>query len=285
MVKLLTQVTHPLGDAEQYAYDARGNVTSLTKVPVPGSGLSNIVVSANYDLSCTNPAKCNKPNNTVDARNNATTYTYNPTTGQVLTITKPAPTSGAVQPVITNTYSQQFAYYFTAPGSLTQGPSSISLLASSSMCATTASCSGTSDQIVTSMAYGSAGVANNLLPTSVTTAAGDGTLSAPTTTSYDTVGNKAIVTAPLGSNYATMYLYDADLEQIGVIGPVPGPSEPGLPNPATRTTYNTDGLVTLIEKGTVTAQTSAAFANFSSLEQTATAYDGLDRKTAVSQTA
>src|SRR5207253_641695 len=64
----LTRTTAPEGNYTQLTYDSRGNVTTATSVAKSGSGLSNIVSSASFDTTCTNPVKCNKPNSTTDAR-------------------------------------------------------------------------------------------------------------------------------------------------------------------------------------------------------------------------
>jgi YD repeat-containing protein len=89
----LTQITLPEGNYVQYSYDARGNVQTTTYVAKSGSGLSNIVTTASFDVTCSNVVKCNKPNSTTDAKGNVTNYTYDPTHGGVLTITQPAPFS------------------------------------------------------------------------------------------------------------------------------------------------------------------------------------------------
>ncbi|HYN46651.1 MAG TPA: RHS repeat domain-containing protein, partial [Allosphingosinicella sp.] len=101
----LTRATAPEDNYVELAYDARGNVTTRTAVPKPSTGLPNIVASAAYPASCTNPATCNQPTSTTDARGAVTDYTYNSTHGGVLTVTAPAPTTGAVRPQTRLTYS------------------------------------------------------------------------------------------------------------------------------------------------------------------------------------
>src|SRR3546814_4331744 len=51
------------------------------------------------------------------------------------------------------------------------------------------SCAGTANEVKTTIAYGASGVANNLLPTQVTKAAGNGSGSATVKTAYDTIGD------------------------------------------------------------------------------------------------
>lgn len=94
----VSRVTRPEGDADEYTYDARGNVTQVTRKAKPGSGLSDVVTSASYPSTCTYVVSCNKPDSTTDALSKVTDYTYDTTTGQVLTVTAPAPTSGAARP-------------------------------------------------------------------------------------------------------------------------------------------------------------------------------------------
>jgi RHS repeat-associated protein len=272
----LTQVTRPEGDASQYLYDVRGNVLTTTQVPKPGSGLSNIVTTANYDSACVNPVKCNEPNSIIDGNGNETDFTYDPNMGALLTATGPPPTSGAVRPQVSLSYQPLNAWYKNSSGSIAQATPPINLLTATSTCATTASCAGTADQVATSIAYGTAGVANNLLPTAVSTGSGDGALTVTTSATYDSIGNRVALTPPLGASETTAYVYDADRELVGVAGPNPNDT-PTLPNPAVRLTYNADGLVTLAEQGTVASQSAADWANFNTLEQESLAYDALDR--------
>jgi YD repeat-containing protein len=75
------RVTAQEGNYVTYGYDARGNVTLTTTVAKSGSGLSNIVTSATYPVTCANQKTCNKPLTTTDALARVTTYTYNATHG------------------------------------------------------------------------------------------------------------------------------------------------------------------------------------------------------------
>src|SRR5205085_11451362 len=126
-------------------YDARGNVTTTTKVAKAGSGLSNIVTSASFDSTCSNVVKCNKPNSTTDARGNVTDYTYDGTHGGVLTVTRPAPSAGAVRPQVRYSYSQ----LTSASGDL------VYELTGVSSCQPTSSCTGGSDETKAVIAYNS----------------------------------------------------------------------------------------------------------------------------------
>ena len=279
-----TQVTLPQGGYTQTAYDGRGNVTSTTQVSQTPGTPANIVTSAAYDSTCSSPAKCNKPNTVTDANTNTTSYSYNATTGQVLSVT--LPTVGGVAPQTRMGYSSLYAWYKNASGSIVQSTTPVSVLTSTSACQTLSSCSGTSDEVKTTISYpaGSSSQATNLLPSAVSSGAGDGSLTATTSTTYDVFGNTATVQGPLGSAQTTAYYYDADREVVGVVGADPDGGGPLL-NRATRTTYNADGLVTEVEQGTSSGYVNPTVSGFSSLQQVATAYDSWDRKSQDTATA
>jgi RHS repeat-associated protein len=261
----VTRATAPEGNYTQYTYDARGNVTETRNVAKSGSGLTDIVTTANYDATCTNAATCNQPNWSKDAKGNQTDYSYDPTTGNVLTVTSPAAAAGGIRPKAT--------YSYTAT-------SGVQLLTGTSTCQTTASCVGTADEVKMTIGYNS-----NLLPNSVTRAAGDGSLTATTTVGYDDVGNVTSVDGPLaGTADTTTYRYDADREQVGVISADPDGGG-ALKRRAVRTTYNDRGIATLVEAGTVNGTADTDWAAFSPLQQVATTLDAADRKTQVAVTA
>ncbi|NWP10203.1 hypothetical protein GY969_23130, partial [Escherichia coli] len=87
---------------------------------------------ANYDASCTYAAKCNQPNWTKDAKGNQTDYTYNTSTGDLLTVAAPAASSGGTRPTTTDSYT-------TING--------VQQVSSISACPSTASCAGTADDV------------------------------------------------------------------------------------------------------------------------------------------
>jgi YD repeat-containing protein len=242
----LTQVTLPESNYTVYAHDARGNVTTTTAYPNNGPGHGSIQTSANYDTTCAQPAKCNQPNYTIDANGNQTTYTYDATHGTVLTVTGPPPTSGAVAPQTTLSYTQLYAWYKNSAGTIVQAATPIDLLTGVSGCATTASCSGTADQVVSSITYGTPGVANNLGATSASAGAGVGSPLTTSSVTYDVFGNVATSVGPLGSAQTTAYFYDADRQPTGVIGPEPAGA---TTYPALRYTFSANGQPTLIEQG------------------------------------
>ena len=275
----VTRITLPEGGYTQYAYDGRGNVTSTTKVAKAGSGLSNIVTSASYDTTCVYLPKCNKPNSVTDARGAQTDITYDTTHGGVLTVTAPAPATGAVRPQTRYTYSSLYAWYKNSGGTIVQAPTPVYRLTSTSACQTTSSCAGGADEVKTTVVYGSTGVANNLLPTSVSSGSGNGSLTATTATVYDGVGNVYTVDGPLpGGTDLTRFRFDDDRELLGAVGPDPDAGG-GLKNRAVRTTYNPDGQPTSVEQGTVNGYSDADWAAFAALNQQTSVYDSVGRLT------
>jgi RHS repeat-associated protein len=272
----LSSTTYAYGNADIYAYDGRGNLQTVTSYPTSGTQVTTF--TASYDSTCTYRVKCNKPNYVLDALGNETDFTYDTTQGGVLTVTLPAPSTGAVRPQSRYAYSQLNAWYKNSSGTLVQGPA-VYRLTSTSACATTSSCSGGSDEIKTTLAYGSTGVPNNLLLTSKTVASGSGSLSATSSVTWDIFGNLATSTSPLsGGTQVTNYRFDADRERVGFVGPDPDGSG-SLKNRALRFTYNADGYPTLVERGTVLSPSDSDWANFFVLQQVAVTYDSLNRVT------
>lgn len=270
----ITRVTRPEGDYTNYTYDARGNITEVRIVSKSPGTPADIVTTASYDIACVNPVTCNKPNYVIDPRGNRTDYTYDPVHGGVLTVTEPAPTSGAVRPQTRYSYSQIPTYAKNSSGVTVQA-GSIWLLTGSSACATTASCAGGTDELKAVLSYSGS---SNGLATSVTKGAGDGSLTATTTTTYDNVGNVLTLDGPLSGPADTIrYFYDAARQQVGMIGPDPDGGG-SLKYRAIRDTYNADGQVTLHERGTTLGQTDTAWALFSPIDQLATGYDAIGRK-------
>jgi RHS repeat-associated protein len=267
----LSRITAPEGNYVQYTYDSRGNVTQTQAVAKDGT--TTITASASYPSSCTNAVTCNLPTSTTDARGNTTDYSYDSTHGGVLTATAPAPASGANRPQARYTYLALQAYVKNSAGSIIATGQNTYRVTAISQCQTGSSCAGTSNEVKTTIAYGTAGVANNLLPTSVSKGAGDGSLTATTAVTYDIVGNVVTVDGPLsGSADTTMYRWNADRQPVGVVSPDPDGSGP-LKMRAVRTTYNADGNVTKFEQGTVNSQSDSDWAAFSTLQEVDTTYD------------
>jgi RHS repeat-associated protein len=271
----ITLITSPEGNKTQYTYDARGNVTEARAISKTPGTPPDIVTTAGYSATCSNAFTCNQPNWTRDAKGNQSDFTYDATHGGVLTTTAPAATVGGVRPQSRITYSPLQAYFDAGGGTITASGETVYLPTGTSTCQTTASCTGTADEIKTTINYGpqAAGTANNLLPVSVSSGSGDNLLTATSAFTYDTIGNRLTVDGPLsGSADTSRTRYDSARQVIGAVSPDPDGAG-ALPNRAQRLTYNLDGQVTLAENGTVTDQSDAAWAAFSSQQQVATTYD------------
>jgi RHS repeat-associated protein len=275
----LKRMTAPEGNYVEYGYDARGNVTTTTYTPKPGSTLSPTATSASFLSSCANVVTCNLPTSTTDARGNTTDYAYDATHGGVVTVTAPAPTTGATRPQTRYTWSALQAYVKDSGGSIVATGQNTYRVTGVSQCQTGSapSCVGTSDEVKATIVYGSPGVANNLLPTSVTTGTGDNSVSATVTSTYDVVGNVATVDGPLpGTADMTKYRWNADRQLVGAVSPDPDGSG-ALKMRAVRNTFNPDGNVTKVEQGNVDSQSDADWAAFASLQEVDTGYDAAAR--------
>lgn len=243
-----------------FEYDSRGNITKKTTYPKPGSTLAAIVIEAGYDPTCGNQLTCNKPNWVKDGLLKQTDYQYHAETGLPELVTLPAAPDGT-RPQTSNSYTEML----NAGGY----PSGQWRLTESKSCRLTASCSGTAQESKTTIAYN-----NDWLPTTVTVAAGDGSVSSTTTTTYDGQGNVLSVDGPLpGTGDTTYYEYDAMRQMTGTINPTANSSTTS--RTATRNTYNGDGQITKVENGTTTTPNLTTFSPY---QETVTAYDTLGRK-------
>jgi RHS repeat-associated protein len=249
----LKRVTQHEGNYVEHTYDARGNITQTVAVPKGGTG-PTILTSASFDSTCANPVTCNRPNSTTDARGNVTDYTYDSTHGGVLTVTEPAATTGAVRPQTRYSYTQTNGEY---------------RLTGISRCQTTASCTGTADEVKTAVAYDANG---NLY----WIAAGNGsaTLVASATISFDAIGNPVAVDGPLsGTADTSRTRYNAARQVIGTVSADPDGSG-ALKHRAVRNTYDSStGLLTKVEQGNVNSQSDTDWAAFSPAQAMETSYD------------
>jgi RHS repeat-associated protein len=287
---LLNTVTAPEGNYATYTYDQRGNLTQTTATPKSGSGLSPISTYASYPASdatntwmcATGPTavQCNKPTTTTDGNGNVTNYVWDSASGLPTSVTLPAPTTGGVRPQTRYTYASIYGQYLSG-SSLVNFGTPVTRLSTTSQCQTTASCSGTSDEVKTTVNYTPTAPAHNpnVLPLGVSKGSGDGLLTATETFAYDPTnyGNVAYVTDPNGNT--SRILYDADRELWGTISADPDGSGGPLPNIAVRYSYNNDGQVTKVENGTTLGQSDAQWAAFLSANEVDTAYDANARKT------
>lgn len=264
-VGLINSITFPESDQRVYQYDARNNVTSVTLIPKIGSPLSSLVTTYNYPSSCSNPKTCNEPATITDHLGNVSSYTYDPNSGYVASVTLPAPSPGAVQPQSRYSYTLAVGNNLNAANSLVAQSSGVYLLQGISTCATLANCVGTADEIRKSYAYDS----NNLAPISVTTASGSGSISATVQSGYDIVGNVVSQTNALGR--VRNVVFDVLRRPVMDIDIDPGSGT----RRAGRTVYDLDGKVIESDIGTTTLATGA---DFSSLESKTFNYDAANRK-------
>lgn len=163
----------------------------------------SISLSANYDSSCTNPLTCNEPNSTTDGNGNTISYTYDPSNGEVATVTLP-PDKNGIHPQTNYTYAQQYAYVLTSSGTyVASGP--IWVRATESYCRTSAAttdsttgqvdcATGTSDKVLKTFYYGPNSGPNNLYLRGVAVTS-NGTTHI-TCYGYDEYGNRISVTKP-----------------------------------------------------------------------------------------
>ncbi|MDP2117798.1 MAG: RHS repeat-associated core domain-containing protein, partial [Brevundimonas sp.] len=277
-----TRITQPEGDYTSFAYDGRSNPTQTTYVPKSGSGLSNIVTSATFPSSCSNPVTCNRPTMTTDARGAVTDYSWDSTHGGLLSVTAPAPSGGAARPQTRISYDDFRARYRDSASTFANG-SPIILPVEVSACATGTSCDGAANEILTTIAYPGTGSPNNLLPTSVSQGSGASPSMAVTALTYTPDGDVETIVGPLsGTEDTTRYRYDNARQVVGAVGPDPDGGGAGL-NRAQRLTYNTRGQVTLSEAGTTPGYTDTNWASFNPLVRSATIYDDRGRPLVISQ--
>lgn len=130
----------------------------------------------------------------------------------------PAPTAGAARPEVNYNYTALQAQTKDAAGNLQSTGVSQYLVTQIRSCSNAATCPGSAAETVVSIAYNNP----NLLPTSTTTVAGDGSVSATTSYAYDVRDNLAAIDGPLpGPEDTTSFFYDVANRRRGVIGPDP----------------------------------------------------------------
>jgi RHS repeat-associated protein len=269
--------TSPLGQSYQYAYDSRGNLTSAILLPA-GGGTAITLQSFVYPASCTNPLTCNKPTSLTDPRGNTTNYEYDPLHGGVTTIMAPA--VDGIRPTTVISYSAFSGTYTDYSGAFLPISFQVYRPTTMSFCLTAQYCNGTSSELRVTSAYenGGSGTWSNIRPVSRTIATGDGSLSSTTLLGYDIKGNVLTLDGPAaGSADMTRYRYGASGEVVGIIGPDPDGSGP-LRHLAQRITYDSRGLVTLVEEGNVSGYSDSDWNGFAPFSQSRLTYDTLGRK-------
>lgn len=261
-------INAPTGGYTDYDYDSRGNIIAIKIYPKNGG--SPLISSATYPSTCDNPKTCNKPITTTDQKGVTITYTYDPTHGEIKSITKPAVNN--VQAQINYDYEQKIPYVKDSSGNLIASTPVWRLVKiSKCMTMTLDSCVGTKDEWVTEFSD----FTNNALPRVTTIRNGDHTRSLVTTTEYDIYGNISWVDGPRPGDYDRIYyFYDALRQKVGEIGPDPDGSGV-LPRQATRTSYNGDGKITSIENGVVTGITKSDLDSMQIKERSTTQYNSI----------
>jgi RHS repeat-associated protein len=260
----------------RYAYDARGNLNDVRRVSTTPGTPADIIQTAVFPPTCTvSTIKiCNRPTSITDARGTTTDYTYDPNSGQVATVTLPAPTAGAVRPQVRHTYTSMSALYKNGAGTVVSG-SPVWKLTGISECQTQVTCAGTADEVKTTFTYD---VNQGLLPISISKGNGTGTLTATIANTYTATGDIKTVDGPLaGTSDTTRNYYDAMRRPLGSIGPDPDGPEAGgagaLKRRAVRIIYDNDGRPATNEIGTATGQGDNDLNTMTVLQQEVTGYD------------
>lgn len=274
----VTQSQDQEGRITQYLYDARGNLTRITRKAEPGSGLADIVTEAGYVASCTSSSvpACNKPIWTEDAYGYRTDYTYDPAHGGITKVTAPAPSGAAPygsgnRPEMRYAYATRRANYKDTFITFTNGSPIYVQTAMKTCTSGNNSCAGQAREMVIAPAYQTQFQPNNILVTDVTTKAGDNSVSSTVATGWDRFGRPEYVDGPLAGTS------DRSFTQYDILGRVlmthgPDPDGGGLRKiPAARTTYDVDGFATKLELGTLTSLTN--WASFVADESQETTHD------------
>ncbi|MFA5600310.1 MAG: RHS repeat-associated core domain-containing protein [Phenylobacterium sp.] len=281
----LRRVIAAEGDYTEYGYDARGNVTSVKKYSK--TGVLGHETTIAYPATCTptTRATCNKPLYMLEGSTNGvggarTDFEYE-THGAVKSVTRP-PGANSVRPKTSYSYQQRSAHYHQGSG-LADGPP-VWRLTSVSTCMTLAPCGGTPDETKTNYAYGTPGTPNNLRVSSITERAGDDSVLAKTSFSYNIYGDVRTVDGPLaGTVDMVRNRYNFERELVGQVGPDPDGAGPRLPS-ATRYNLRPDGRIESVDIGTVADQGDTAWYNFNLIERESYVYDVAGRLVSTTRT-
>jgi len=246
------------GGYAEYGYDARRNITSVSVYPKGGG--SPLVTQYEYEPTCTasNYRICNQVKKFTDPRNNVTDFVYSPVHGGVISKTMPADIN-SVRPEVRYSYTLLTPMVRDASNALVASTPVYRLTQTSTCRVATpsnpASCVGGADEVVTSYAYNT----NNLLKTSETIKAGDNSISATTSYSYDLVGNVLAVDGPLPGTADTYYTtYDIRRRPVFEISPDPDGGG-ALKRKVIKHNYDVDGREYLTQVGTGAATDGSDF--------------------------
>jgi RHS repeat-associated protein len=275
------------GIVTTYTYDDRGNITQASTAPKSGGSDLPIVTKASFPPTCTNAKTCNQPSSTTDANNNTTDYTYDPNSGGVASIAKPAQPNG-VRPTATFTYAIKNAQWLSGTGSTVTG-GNVYKVGSVSRCMTQSTCAGTADEVRTVPAYS---VSDGLEPASITVQSGNGSVAATSSYTYSATGDVASIDGPLsGPADTTYYYFDTFHRATGIVGPDPDGGG-SLPRRAATNAYNFEGQSVSTNLGTSTTtgvagmtvlQSETIAYNAQGLKSQASTYDKNNALAAITQ--
>lgn len=193
----LVGVTLPEGNSVNYTYDANSNILTTTANPKPGSSLAPIVVTNTYD------PVYNKVKTSIDPRGFTTTNFYDPLTGNLTEVDRPA--VGGQTPKTFFTYNSrgQLLTVTDPAGKVTENAYDST---TEKLLTTTEDKGASRFNLVTQFGYDAVG---NV--TSVTDPNGK-----TTTKAYDAERRMTQASAPAPLSYVTNYTYDADGNQLTV---------------------------------------------------------------------
>ncbi|WP_162247202.1 MULTISPECIES: RHS repeat domain-containing protein [unclassified Caulobacter] len=276
-------VTMPEGDYFEYTYDGYANIISRKHYPkgYPSSAEPVTEVKASYSCRTTTAAPiatiCNQPDWIQDENSKQTDFTYDLAHGgAVATVTRPAGPNG-VRPQTRYTYQSVSATYIK-DGAVVFGAPAWRVYTTSA-CRTQSSCVGTADEMVTQYGYESGtGYYHNARLTSVTTRAGDNSVSATTTYAYNARGDVIETDGPLPGNVDLVQTrYNDSRWVVGTVGPDPDGGGP-LQYRAAKSLYRADGQVQTAYTGVVADRSDVTFANSFQVKTSVTSeFDGYGR--------
>lgn len=261
----ILSVTAPEGQSTGWEPDTYGNFASVKFTGKPGSNLQKSL-QADFAGACNASLRCHQPNYIKDANGNQTDFEYY---DSGLIKVKRLPAVNGIRPEVHYFYEQKSAVYKTSQsGPAVASDKPIWKLIKTSECRTLSypTCVGTSDEIITEFAYD-----GNLLPVQSTVRDGANALVSTTKRGYDDIGNVSWEQSP-GQSDRRYFFWDAKRQPIGEISVDPD-GIGSLPRLATRRTYNADGLVTLVETGTVSGILKSNLDALVVQEKTVSSYD------------
>ena len=276
----LTKATTTEGDRTEFVVDSYGRVRTVSRYGKAGEGPMR-TTTVYGDESCVDPVMCFKPESVTDERGQMTLYEWDPNHGGLTYISRPADVTGN-RPRTYISYASLNARYLNASGAMVTAPTALVLPVESRRCRTASDCAGSASEQVVAYGYDSQ-ISPNLETTSVTQRAGDGTLAATTSATYDHLGNAVTIDGPLaGAADVRTLVYDTVGQQIGAIEPDPDGAG-GNPHIATRRTLNPLGQVIKLEIGTVSISSYAAWQSLAPHAEFRAAYDGAGRMSSEAQ--